>query len=29
MSLTLDGVEYLGAPDKDTGEFYAVHTDMD
>ena len=28
MSLTLDGVEYLGAPDKDTGEFYAVHTDM-
>ena len=39
MSLTLDGVEYLGAPvmedphtsasSKDTGEFYAVHTDMD
>ena len=29
MSLTLDGVEYLGAPDKDTGEFYAVHIDMD
>ena len=29
MSLTLDGVEYLGAPDKDSGEFYAVHTDMD
>ena len=29
MSLTLDGVEYLGGPDKDTGEFYAVHTDMD
>ena len=29
VSLTLDGVEYLGAPDKDTGEFYAVHTDMD
>ena len=39
MSLTLDGVEYLGASviedphtsasSKDTGEFYAVHTDMD
>ena len=39
MSLTLDGVEYLGAPvmedphtsasSTDTGEFYAVHTDMD
>ena len=39
MSLTLDGVEYIGAPvmedphtsasSKDTGEFYAVHTDMD
>ena len=29
MSLSLDGVEYLGGPDKDTGEFYAVHTDMD
>ena len=39
MSLTLDGVEYLGTPvmedphtsasSKDTGEFYAVHADMD
>ena len=39
MSLTLDGVEYLGAPvmedphtsasSKDTGEFHAVHTHMD